>query len=1277
MTTIGPYGAEAAGFASLLRHIFVAAALILSATPASGADAGLFIPLSAADAALFGHSAISPAPSTDGQLRDGQAPANGWLVRVDQRRLFQTIHGAAERGTGRLLLNVADGLEFNVVVERTRRTLSGHSLSGRLENVAGSAVTLVAQAEVIMGTVWTPDASYEIVPVKDGVHAFREVDMSARPPLGEPVRAEGGWDALPPVEQAEAEGGSVVDVLVVYTPKALENAGGEAQVRTGIDLSVAWANDAYERSGAEVRLNLVGAELVDYVEQDAGCVGLGCRSGTDLDRLANPSDGFMDGVHGRRDPLGADLVSLFTGDGDVGGIAQRPGSFSVVNAYYENWSSYGLGATFAHELGHNMGLDHDRHAVLGGGGEGLLPFSYGYVNKLAFKPEGERTDCWFTIMAYEDRCSEESRWSGWTGDGVPYFSTPDRRYPDDEGVPLGVPKSSDEAGADGPADAVRALNMMYRRVVNLRPGRAEDGDTAATATPVTATSTTLARLTDADDVDYFRIKLPEAGWMRVEVTSEWGGHLVTLTKDDGAMIVLPIGERLEAGVYFIKVEHAPGEWQPFDYTLLVSFNPASAADDHGDGAPKATVAALPSSMAGELQNPADIDYFRFELAERGLVRMGTAGATDVVGTLTSEDGAIRVTDDDGGPGLNFLIPAKLTPGVYFVAVRGFEGDAVGPYSLDISFSPLSEAPDDHVDGLDGATDLAVGSSTSGELEVFLDQDHFRIEVPGAGPGQLWVKSTGGTDVKGMLLSRNGGSLNERLYGGDYLNFVVGALVTPGTYILRVAGASAADAGRYAVEASFTADNRTIPLFISASHPKRQGFARIINRSDRSGVVAIHAIDDAGRRHGPVTLSLAAGQTAHFNSDDLEMGNADKGLSGGLGAGEGDWRLELATDLDIEALAYVRTDDGFLTGMHGATTNQRPNHWEETALTFNPASNRRQVSKLRLINQGPGFAYPSVYGTDDSGEFASSSVGLYLAAGASRTITAQQLEAGGDRLQGRFGDGAGKWRLGIAAEVPVRAMSLLESPTGHLTNLSGLSAPIGREASLPLIISASNSEQQGFARIINRNQQRAEVAIHAIDDAGRRHGPVTLALAAYQTTHLNSDDLEMGNADKGLSGGLGAGEGDWRLELVAHLEIQALAYVRTADGFLTGMNALAPMADGRHEVVFFNPASNERQVSKLRLINPADAPATITISGVDDAGAAPPEGEVFLTVPAGAAATITAQQLEAGADHFEGRFGDGKGKWRLFVEADQDIQAMSLLESPTGHITNLSSGTAVR
>ena len=1204
---------------------------------------------------------------------------NDWLVRIDQRRLFRTIHGVAARGSGRLLLNVAQDLEFEVVVERASPTLSGYSLSGRVAGVAGGVATFAAGAEVLAGIVWTPGAVYELAHRKDGVHVFRRVDLSVRPRLAEPIRTAGGWDALVAVDQAAADGGTVdsgnvADVLVLWTPKAREIGGGEAQTRVGVDAAIAWANDAYERSGAEVRLNLVGAEEVDYVESG--------HTATDLDRLEDPSDGFMDEAHERRDALGADLVSFFTAGGDTAGLATTPGFFSLY-AVSPPSVVYRSATIFAHELGHNMGLSHDRYRILDTEkAKGLLPFSYGYVNNLAFGSAAAGDDCFATIMAYPDRCID----AGLPTFGVPYFSTPDLRYPDGDGAPLGVPKSNDEEWADGPADAVRALNLNLPRIVNYHRGRGDDGDTAGAATPVVATSNTLATLANRDDVDYFRIELPEAGSLRAETTG--GGRLRgTLMAEDGEPIAADdrwdppdflISAELEAGVYFVKVEAYSGwDWWPpdsaFSYALVVSFKPESAADDHGDTASSATATALPSSTAGELESPSDADFFRFEVAERRLVRVGTSGETDVVGTLASEDGTIALTDDDDGPALNFLIAAKLAPGVYFVSVRGFGGDATGVYSLDISSSPPA---DDHADFPAGATDVAVGATVGGELEAWLDEDHFRVEVPGLGAGQLWLESRGAR-LEGALVQLDGELIAEG--GSRGPDFAVGAHVAPGTYILRVAGASGVGRGSYEVAVSFIADSRSIPLFLSASDPRRWSFARIVNRDDRPGMVAIHAVDDAGRRRAPVFLSLAARQTAYFNSAELENGSAAKGLSGGVGAGEGDWRLELETDLDIEALAYVRTEEGFLASLHDAATCKRNGDLGEAILaTFNPVSGR-QVGRLRLAYAGPLQTYVSIFGQDDHGRDYRdhqlrwrSRIDFWLGARTSRTLSARELEAGG------LGDGDGMWRLYCANGWAVSAMGILESPAGNLSNLTGRAAQVGRNVSLPLFTSASNGKWLGFARIVNRDDRPGTAAIHAVDDAGRRHGPVTLRLAADEARHFDSDDLEVGNRESGLSSGVGAGTGDWRLELAADVDIEALAYVRMPDGFLTGMNTLAPLAaDGRHEVVFFNPASNDQRVSRLRLVNPTDAPAQVTISGLDDNGAAPPEGDVALTLPAGAATSITAQQLEAGASHFDGRFGDGRGKWRLFIEADRDIQAMSLIESPTGHLTNLSSGTAVR
>ena len=110
---------------------------------------------------------------------------------------------------------------------------------------------------------------------------------------------------------------------------------------------------------------------------------------------------------------------------------------------------------------------------------------------------------------------------------------------------------------------------------------------------------------------------------------------------------------------------------------------------------------------------------------------------------------------------------------------------------------------------------------------------------------------------------------------------------------------------------------------------------------------------------------------------------------------------------------------------------------------------------------------------------------------------------------------------------------------------------------------------------------------------------------------------------------------------------------------------------RYRVPIFNPGSNRRQVSSLRLINPGDGDAEVTIMGRDARGELAPGGEVRLTLPAGEARLLSARELEQGGVGFDGRLGDGAGKWLLSVSAERPIRVMSLLRSPTGHLTNLS------
>ena len=224
----------------------------------------------------------------------------------------------------------------------------------------------------------------------------------------------------------------------------------------------------------------------------------------------------------------------------------------------------------------------------------------------------------------------------------------------------------------------------------------------------------------------------------------------------------------------------------------------------------------------------------------------------------------------------------------------------------------------------------------------------------------------------------------------------------------------------------------------------------------------------------------------------------------------------------------------------------------------------------------------------------------------------------------------------------------------------------------LVPPAADALRQGFVRVVNASDRAGTVRVRAFDDAGEEY-PLMLKIDAHEVVHFNSADLESGNAAKGLTGGTGPGEGNWRLAFETDLDVQVLGYVRTPGGFVTSMHDTVAGSGGVYEVAFFNPGSNTSQVSVLRLANRSAFTATVTIRGLDDAGEAG-EGEVRLTIPAGAARMLRAPARESGGEGFDGALGDGRGKWRLRVASDQPLAVMSLLASPTGHLTNLSTTT---
>lgn len=461
----------------------------------------------------------------------------------------------------------------------------------------------------------------------------------------------------------------------------------------------------------------------------------------------------------------------------------------------------------------------------------------------------------------------------------------------------------------------------------------------------------------------------------------------------------------------------------------------------------------PRDLAGEtvfrIDFGRDQDFFKFEVPAGSprWVRVYTSANIDTWGALYDTDEIQLENNDNHGDGSNFLIDRVLEPGTYYVGVWGRSADTTGPYRLHISVG------DDHGNLFATASRVQLPSVTPGSIDYVsgsADRDVFWFQV--STRGNVVIQTTSSFDTIGVLYDSDRIELERNDRSGPGSNFLIDRVLESGTYYISVTRDSFSSWGSYNLHLSGEASGVAIlPLVPPANDPlQRQGFVRVINHSDEEVALGITAVDEAGTPHGPIDLKLEPWETIHFNSDDLEDGNSDKGIAAGVGSGMGNWYLELAPSRpDVEVLGFIRTSDGFVTSMHALAPSDGREH---RVMFFNPGSNTNQESKLRLIYPRCAqaesgecvVANVTIFGVDDDGA-RSPDVALRLEPGTAREVTAAQLE-GLDAvtdfdLEGRLGDGEGKWQLLVSADQPIQVLSLLETPTGHITNLS---APATRQ-----------------------------------------------------------------------------------------------------------------------------------------------------------------------------------------------------------------------------------------
>ncbi|MCP5052544.1 MAG: hypothetical protein GY940_35575 [bacterium] len=457
------------------------------------------------------------------------------FVKID----FSILPSAAEvrdrhsRSANFLDLNLFGGVFFTAVPDRLETAGRGHiTWTGHLEGIKHSQVLLVYKDGIMSGNISFPGAFYQVRFAGNGLHSIVQLERSKFERCAGPETP--GTDAVtvtgtdpflsPPLEVGtQADSGSSIDVLVVYTETARLAVGGTTAMENLIALAVQETNNGYADSGVTQRLNLVHTAEVSYSEASF-------NYSTALDRLQRTGDGHMDDVHTLRNTYGADEVVLLVNAGGFCGIGyvmqSVSASFDAWAFSIVRWSCATGNYTFGHELGHTMGCAHDRANA---GTVGAYSYSYGYQ-----APD----ETFRTIMAYDcpGGCTRLNNWSN-----------PEKQY---GGQAMGV-DSADPAAADNR----KTLNNTANTVANFRQHIASPPPDAITVTSpnggesLTVGASHTITWTSTGSVSNVKIEYSTnngSGWTTITAsTANDGSHTWTVPNKVSSQCLVRISQALD------------------------------------------------------------------------------------------------------------------------------------------------------------------------------------------------------------------------------------------------------------------------------------------------------------------------------------------------------------------------------------------------------------------------------------------------------------------------------------------------------------------------------------------------------------------------------------------------------------------------------------------------------------------------------------------------------------------------------------------------------------
>jgi hypothetical protein len=402
----------------------------------------------------------------DQSVVDGLVPSS-----ISVTRAKSAISGPAVR------LALFGDADVWAAPQSMQRTADGYLVwVGTIIGEAGSSVSLVIKDGAITGDIFMAGRAFKIVAAAKNqnapVHEIIEVDENAYahnptkqtlPDLaankglmpGETTPAQNPSSSVAPAAKTStaASGPITIPIQVAYTPNvALAAANRGQDVRALVQNAINVVANVWASSGvnAEPQATIV---VSDSDLPDGGNYTLADHLNFLQGFYIGPTASYAK-LRQLRDAQGADLIQLIVAPGtgeQFCGIASVPSRPVTTASQFQSFSVVRndcLGTTNAHEIGHNLSLEHDR---ITDNITSQTVYNVGWIDKVAATRD---------VMSYSSACP--------TCVLQRLYSSPLLTV---KGVPFGV-----AAGGVDPSDGVRAVNESLDAITTYRTGPVNSPD---------------------------------------------------------------------------------------------------------------------------------------------------------------------------------------------------------------------------------------------------------------------------------------------------------------------------------------------------------------------------------------------------------------------------------------------------------------------------------------------------------------------------------------------------------------------------------------------------------------------------------------------------------------------------------------------------------------------------------------------------------------------------------------------------------------------------------